>query len=38
MATFMGYLAAAAGIAGIVKIFMSRRGRLKLPGITFNWG
>lgn len=34
----LGYLAIAAGIAAIVKILTSSRGRVQIPGINITWG
>ena len=35
----LGYIAVIAGLAAIVKILTSSRGRLTLPGgFTFSWG
>ncbi len=34
----LGYLAIAAGIAAIVKILTSSKGRVSIPGINISWG
>lgn len=34
----LGYLAIAAGVAAIVKIITSARGRVSVPGINISWG
>lgn len=34
----LGYLAIAAGVAAIVKIITSSRGRVSVPGINISWG
>lgn len=34
----LGYLAVAAGIAAILKILTSSKGRVQIPGINITWG
>lgn len=34
----LGYLAVAAGVAAILKILTSSRGRVSIPGINVSWG
>ncbi|MGL5977613.1 MAG: hypothetical protein ACRCZJ_01260 [Erysipelotrichaceae bacterium] len=37
-ATLLAYLAISAGIAAIIKILTSSRGKVKIPGIDISWG
>lgn len=34
----LGYVAVAAGVAAIVKIITSSRGKISIPGINIQWG
>lgn len=34
----LGYLAVAAGVAAIIKILTSSKGRVSIPGINITWG
>lgn len=37
-AAILGYVAVAAGVAAIVKIITSSRGRVSVPGVNITWG
>ncbi len=37
-AAILGYVAVAAGIAAIVKIVTSSKGRVSVPGVNISWG
>lgn len=34
----LGYVAVAAGLAAIVKIITSSRGKISIPGVNIQWG
>lgn len=34
----LGYVAVAAGVAAIIKIITSSRGKISIPGINIQWG
>ena len=36
--TLLSYLAIVAGIAAIIKVFTSGRGKVSIPGINIQWG
>lgn len=36
--TLLGYVAVAAGVAAIIKIVTSSRGKISIPGINIQWG
>lgn len=37
-AAILGYVAVAAGIAAIVKIITSSKGKVSVPGVNITWG